>query len=288
MDNPFGLAAHHRGLLFIMLAAALAEALWRGRYDIMAFLASLGILVGQQVLRPLDALFLGPMFRAIAAHAPVSWPAGDWRTWVVAFVGVEFAYYWFHRLSHRVRWMWATHAVHHSSTELVLPAALRLGWTGPISMGWVCYLPLLLLGFPPRVVAVLLGANLLWQFWLHTEAVGRLGLLEEVLNTPSHHRAHHSCDDAFLDCNFGGVLIVFDRLFGTFRREPDGGGLHYGLKGHAPSTNVFEIALGEWRRLFAAMGRAHGLFAKVRVALGPPDEDVDHSAGGALTSGKSI
>lgn len=139
------------------------------------------------------------------------------------------AYYWFHRFSHTVRWLWATHAVYHSASEFTLPAAVRLGWTGLFSLGWLIYLPLILTGFPPLMVATLLAANLLYQYTLHTEAIDRLGPLELVLNTPSHHRAHHASDVPFLDCNFGGMLIIYDRLFGTFRRESDGGGLTYGL-----------------------------------------------------------
>ncbi|WP_240950356.1 sterol desaturase family protein [Novosphingobium sp. ERN07] len=178
---------------------------------------------------------------------------------VAGFFAVEFAYYWFHRFSHTVRWMWATHAVHHSSREYVLPSAVRLGWTEFFSLGWTFFAALVLIGFPPTVVAVLLGANLIYQFPLHTEAVRRLpNWVEAVFNTPSHHRAHHASETEFLDCNFGGVLIVWDRVFGTFRAEPHDRALRYGLVHDLDSRNPVRIALHEWRRLFGDIARARG------------------------------
>lgn len=247
LDRPWAVLA--------LLALALAEYGWRVHrvrrgYDVRAAFASIGVMLGGALVKPVGALVIGGAFLSTAALAPRQFATDDWRVWLAGFFAVEFAYYWFHRFSHTVRWLWTTHAVHHSAAEFTLPAAVRLGWTGVFSLGWVIYLPLILIGFPPLVVGSLLAANLLYQYPLHTEAVGRLGPLELVLNTPSHHRAHHASDLHFLDCNFGGVLIVFDRLFGTFRREPDGGGLTYGLTRPLASHNPVVIALREWVRLF--------------------------------------
>lgn len=267
------LAFRHPWILLVMLALAAGEFAWRRRargYDLAAAGASLGVAVGQAVIRPVTGIVLAAIFATLAGWAPFHLPAGDWRTWAAAFIAVEFAYYWFHRASHRVRWMWATHAVHHSAQEMVLPAAIRLGWTEFFSLGWVFFASLVLIGFPPLVIAVLLSLNLIYQFPLHTEAIGKLGPLEWVFNTPSHHRAHHSRDEAFLDCNFGGTLIVFDRMFGTFRAEPHEGGLHYGLYKRETGNNPFRIALGEWRVLFADIARAQGLREKLRIAVSAP------------------
>jgi len=263
----------HPWVLLVMLLAIAGEYLWRrrgGGYDMGSALASLGVALGQAVIRPITGLALAAIFTALFAAAPVKLPVNDWRTWVGGFFVMEFTYYWFHRASHRVRWMWATHAVHHSARELVLPSAIRLGWTEMLSLGWLFFAAIVLAGFPPVVVAVLLGLNLIYQFPLHTEAIGRLGPLEWVLNTPSHHRAHHSSDPGFLDCNFGGVLIVFDRLFGTFREEPVGGGLNYGLVHGMNSKNPVRIALHEWGRMFAAMRGKDRVIDKIRIAVGPP------------------
>ncbi|WP_067738938.1 sterol desaturase family protein [Novosphingobium naphthalenivorans] len=268
------LALQHPWILAVMLALVAAEILWRRRsalgYDGRAAVASLGVAIGQTVFRPLTGILLGSILFALADVSPLHFPADDGRTWAAGFFAVEFAYYWFHRFSHTVRWMWATHAVHHSAREYVLPSAIRLGWTEFFSLGWVFFAALVLIGFPPVVVLVLLGLNLIYQFPLHTEAVGRLGVLEWVLNTPSHHRAHHGSEPEFLDCNFGGVLIVWDRLFGTFRAEPEGRRLRYGLVHELNSRNPVRIALHEWDRMLGDMRRAHGLGAKLKVALGRP------------------
>lgn len=246
-------------------------ALSRNRPHLGAALASFGVALGQTVIRPVTGIVLAAIFAAAFDLAPFKLAADDWRTWAAGFVAVEFAYYWFHRASHRIRWLWATHAVHHSARELVLPSAIRLGWTELFSLGWLFFAALMLLGFPPLVVAVLLGLNLIYQFPLHTEAIRQLGPLEWVLNTPSHHRAHHSRDAQFLDCNFGGVLIVFDRLFGSFRAEPAGGGLNYGLVHEFDSKNPLRIALHEWGRMLASMRGAKGIRAKLQFALSAPD-----------------
>jgi sterol desaturase/sphingolipid hydroxylase (fatty acid hydroxylase superfamily) len=271
MPRPF----QHPWILLLAILLALAEFAWRWRsgrgYDGRAALTTLGVAAGQLLLRPLNVAATGFMLGLVARFAPWQAPIGDWRWWIVGFFAVEFAYYGFHRWSHRVNWLWATHAVHHSPRELVLPAAIRLGWTEFLSGGWLCFAPLVLLGLPVRMVVILLAANLAYQYLLHTEAVRRLGALEYVLNTPSHHRAHHSCETAYLDCNFGGVLIVFDRLFGTFRAEPREGGLAYGLVHPIESRNPLRIALGGWRALGARMRLARGPGSRLAVAFGRPE-----------------
>lgn len=267
---------HRPWLALVFLALAIGEYVWRRHahargYDRGQVLASLGIALGQAVLRPLNGLVILSAASLSGDITPWQFSMADWRVWVAGFFVVEFAYYWFHRTSHRVRWLWATHAVHHSATQMVLPAAIRLGWTGTISGGWLFFIAPVLIGFPPIMVALLHGINLAYQYLLHTEAVGRLGPLEWVLNTPSHHRAHHSRDTEWLDCNFGGMLIVFDRLFGTFRAEPEGGGLRYGLVHGEATNNPLRIAFGEWRRLFSALRRTPGWRARIRIAFGPPE-----------------
>ncbi|MBT0669868.1 sterol desaturase family protein [Novosphingobium profundi] len=268
------LALQHPWILLIALALAGGEMLWRRRtradYDAAGALASLGVALVQAVTRPLGGIILGLAFLSAAALAPVQFPVDDARTWIAGFFAVELAYYAFHRMSHTTRWLWATHAVHHSAQQYILPSAVRLGWTELVSLGWLFFLALIFLGFPPLVVTLLLGANLLYQFPLHTEMVGRLGPLEWIFNTPAHHRVHHASEAEFLDCNFGGVLIVWDRLFGTFRSAPDGRTLRFGLVTPCESHNPLRIALFEWRRLFADMARAKGLSGKLRIALGRP------------------
>jgi sterol desaturase/sphingolipid hydroxylase (fatty acid hydroxylase superfamily) len=190
--------------------------------------------------------------------------------WGALFLATEIAYYWFHRASHRVRWLWATHAVHHSATRFNLSAAVRLGWTGQLTGAFVFFLPLAWIGFPPVAIGAMLSAGLLYQFFLHTAFPVRLGPLEWVLNTPAHHRVHHACNEDCLDKNYGSVLIVFDRLFGTFAAPPPHEPLRFGLKGRTRSVNPIAIALGEWAHLLRDTRNAKGARAKLRTLLGAP------------------
>ncbi len=262
-------------LLIVMLLFALGEWAYislvlRRTYSVGASLASLGIAAGQSALKPLTTALIIPVYAAAYAATPLRLPLDDWRVWVFGFFAMEFAYYWFHRCSHRINWLWATHAVHHSANELTLPAAVRLGWTGPISGGWLFYVPLFLCGLHPSMVMALLAINLLYQFGLHTELVRHLGPLEWVLNTPSHHRAHHASEAPWLDCNFGGVLILFDRMFGTFVPEPSEGGLRYGLTRPIEGHNPLRIAFHQWGVMADAMVRARGVRDMVIILFGTP------------------
>lgn len=173
-----------------------------------------------------------------------------WWNVLLLFVGIEFFYYWFHRASHRIRWFWASHIVHHSANHFNLSAAYRLGWTGGISGSGVFFMPLAWLGFEPVSIAIALALNLIYQFWIHTELVPKLGILEWVLNTPAHHRVHHASNFAYIDRNYGGVLIIFDRLFGTFASEQVANPPVYGLTHPIQSNNPLTIALHEWFNIY--------------------------------------
>jgi sterol desaturase/sphingolipid hydroxylase (fatty acid hydroxylase superfamily) len=214
-----------------------------------------------------------------------SWLAWEHRIWTVPldswwgmallFLGVELAYYWFHRLSHEVRWMWATHAVHHSPEHLTILAAYRLGWTSAISGGWVVYLPLMVLGFHPLAVFGMLSLNLLYQSWIHTDLIPKLGWLEWVLNTPSHHRVHHAVNPLYLDRNYGGVTVIFDRLFGTLVPERAEEPCRYGLTTPVGSNNPFVIAFHEWARMGRDVLKARGAREVLGTLFGPPGWKAD-------------
>ncbi|MCA0356223.1 MAG: sterol desaturase family protein [Proteobacteria bacterium] len=260
--------------LVVILTLVLVELVWRMReghgYDGRSALTTLGLVAGNIPAAALNAVVLGGLYTAAWRVAPIHLPLDDWWTWVLGFVAVEFAYYGFHRASHRVRWLWASHAVHHSSEQMTLLSSLRLGWTNLLSAGWAFYVPLILIGFDPKLVVLLLTLNLRYQFFLHTEAKISLGPLEWLLNSPSHHRVHHGRNDAYLDCNYGGVLIVFDRLFGTFRPEREDEPVEYGLKGRTADANPFKLVWREWADVFSAMRAAKTVGGAIRVALSPP------------------
>jgi hypothetical protein len=176
-----------------------------------------------------------------------------WSGWVACFIGQEFCYYWYHRAAHRVRWFWCTHAVHHTPNQLNLSAAYRFGWTGKLTGSSLFFMLAPLLGMPPRIVLMLLSLNLLYQFWIHATWIPRLGPLEWILNTPSAHRVHHAANLEYLDGNYGGVLIVFDRLFGTYIAERADTPCRYGLVADdrlQPADGPGEIEFHQWRALW--------------------------------------
>jgi len=158
--------------------------------------------------------------------------------WALAAIAWDFLYYWFHRFSHEISILWAAHAVHHQSEEYNLSTALRQTSTGFL-FGWIFYLPLFVIGFPLEVVLTVNAANLLYQFWVHTRLIGRLGPLEAVMMTPSHHRVHHAQNERYIDKNYGGMFIVWDRLFGTYEPESDDDPVIFGVRKPLASWNPF-------------------------------------------------
>jgi len=189
-------------------------------------------------------------------------------SWIVALIGVDFIYYWWHRTSHRVNLLWAAHAVHHQSEDYNLAVALRQAVLTPFT-SLPFSLPLALIGIPPLVFVVADSVSTLYQFWIHTEMVGRLGPLEAVLNTPSHHRVHHARNPEYIDRNYGAILIIWDRLFGTF--APERARPIYGITRPFHSFNSIRAQLQPVIDLVATSLRAPRLAERLRVWLAPPE-----------------
>lgn len=224
---------------------------WRPVYSWMEVETTLGLLAGWMAASFLSALLLsginGYAYEVRLGEIGTS-AAGP----LVLLLAGDFLYYWAHRASHAIRWLWASHAVHHSSTQLNFLASLRQGWTDLVSGTWLFWLPLGLIGFAPASWSLFFVVLMVWQLWIHNEWMGRLGVLEYVFVTPSHHRVHHSLQDGHRDRNFGGILIVWDRMFGTFVDEGAVAVTDFGLeRGHVPSTNPVVVAFEEWRKLIA-------------------------------------
>ncbi|MCW2600388.1 MAG: sterol desaturase [Frankiales bacterium] len=170
-----------------------------------------------------------------------------WTAWAIALLGVDFFYYWDHRAGHEIRLLWASHVIHHSSQRYNLSTALRQTWTGEYTV--LFFLPVALLGVPVEIVLASWSVNLLYQFWIHTEVIDKLWApVEWLLNTPSHHRVHHGVQQQYLDRNYGGILIVWDRLFGTF--EPEGERVRYGLTKNLETSNPLRVATHEYVALW--------------------------------------
>jgi len=170
-----------------------------------------------------------------------------WWAWIACFVLDDLAYYVFHRTAHRVRWFWASHVNHHSSQHYNLSTALRQSWTGFIALGFIFRLPLMLIGFHPAMVFFVGGLNLIYQFWIHTEVIQRFpAWFEAVMNTPSHHRVHHATNPRYLDRNYAGVFIIWDRMFGTFTPEVEEEPIRYGIVKQLGSFNLLWSVFHEW------------------------------------------
>ncbi|MFS8036873.1 sterol desaturase family protein [Xanthobacter sp. AM11] len=232
--------------------------------------ASLVVAVGNKLIGAVTASIAAIPVLFIFQHRLFDIPMQGVLPWVALFLAVDFCYYVHHVVMHKVRWLWATHAVHHSATRLNLSAAVRLGWGGHLSGGVLFYLPLVVAGFPPLAVFGMLGAGLVYQFFLHLARPPGLGPLEWVLNTPRHHQVHHAANASVIDRNFGGVLIVFDRLFGTFAQAPQHEPLIFGIGGATASRNPLAIVFGTWGQMLRDARHARGLGGKLRALFGPP------------------
>jgi sterol desaturase/sphingolipid hydroxylase (fatty acid hydroxylase superfamily) len=263
-------------ILPLVLTAALVEGVWLSRsrpegYDWKASACSLADLVGRQLLRFVPLAIIAPWLAWAWEHRLFTQSLDKVGSILLLFFGLEFFYYWYHRFSHTTRWFWAGHSPHHSPNQLNLSAAYRLGWLGRLTGSTLFFTPLVLLGFTPTVVLASLVLNLLYQFWLHADWIPRLGWLEGIFNTPSNHRVHHARNPEYLDANFGGVLVVFDRLFGTYIPERDDVPCDYGTITPAVSSrNPFVLNFSPWIGLFKDLRTARSPREVWTYTFGPP------------------
>ncbi|WP_425097606.1 sterol desaturase family protein [Tropicibacter sp. S64] len=198
---------------------------------------------------------------------------------ILCFILDDLRYYWVHRFGHRIRWVWASHVNHHSSQHYNLSTALRQTWTYTFTFMMVVRAPLILLGFHPAMVLFCGGLNLIYQFWIHTEAIDRLPKwVEAIMNTPSHHRVHHGRNPRYLDANYAGVFIVWDKLFGTFVPEDPAEKPDYGLVHNIGTFNPIRVAFHEWVGIWRDITQP-GLTLRQRLlyAVAPPGWSHDNS-----------
>jgi sterol desaturase/sphingolipid hydroxylase (fatty acid hydroxylase superfamily) len=201
-----------------------------------------------------------------------------WWSWVALFFAEDLCYYWFHRSHHEVRLLWAAHVSHHTSQYFNLSTALRQPWFTPIS-GPIFWLPLALVGFPPAMILTAQAVSLIYQFWIHTETVQKLPApLEWLLNTPSHHRVHHGKNISYLDRNHGGVLIIWDRLFGSFAAEDAREPVRYGITHDLTTFNPLRIAVHEVVAIAQDLRKARSLRHAFGYLFAPPGWSPDGSS----------
>ncbi|GAB1388242.1 sterol desaturase family protein [Rubrivivax sp.] len=257
-------------LALIAIEFAVGRLRGRDSYRWPDAMASIGLGVLSQLVA-VATRFFGIGIYAIAYEQVALWrlPADAWWVWLAALLGYDFLYYVHHRFGHRVALGWAAHAVHHQSEDYNLSTALRQTGSGFL-LGWVFYLPLALLGVPPLVFGSVALIDLLYQFWVHTQQVGRLGWFDRWFCSPSNHRAHHAVNDRYLDRNYGGILIVWDRLFGTFVEEDDADPCVYGTRSPLRSWDPIAANLQVYRELLQASRAARRWRDKLRVWIAPP------------------
>ena len=230
-------------LLAIIIVAIILEAAWsiykkKASYNTKDALGNLIILIGNNVLKPLSLAWKLIVFNAIIPYQIFEIPTNVF-TVILTFFAAEFAFYWYHRISHETPFLWSLHHTHHSSKWMNFTTAVRLNWLGGF-FSPIFFVPFILIGFSPEIFVGSLAVGLFYQFFLHTEAVGRLGFFEGwLLNTPSAHRVHHGSNAKYIDKNYGGMLIIFDRLFGTY--EPETEKVKYGVTTGFSSHNPIKI-----------------------------------------------
>ncbi len=231
--------------------------------DSFASLAmGVGYLVVEAGLKLLPFAGLAWLYQFRLFDIPIAW----W-SWVLLLFAEDFCYYWFHRSHHDVRLLWAAHVNHHSSTHYNLTTALRQSWTTPIT-GFVFWAPLPLLGFPIEMILIQKAISLLYQYWLHTELIGKLGWFGIAFNTPSHHRVHHGRNPVYLDRNHAGIFIIWDKLFRSF--EPEREPVDYGLTKNIHTFNPFRIAFHEWRAMLSDARHAKTWRGRLGYLFMPP------------------
>ena len=259
-------------VFLLLIAAEFAVGRWRGRdtYRLPDALASIGLGVMSQLVGVFTKLLLVGIYTAVyEALAPWRLPASSPWVWAAGLLLYDLCYYWHHRAGHRVALLWAAHAVHHQSDDYNLSTALRQTSTGWIA-GWVFYLPMALLGFPPLVFGVVALVDLLYQYWVHTQQVGRLGWFDRWFCSPSNHRVHHAVNDCYVDRNYGGILVVWDRLFGSFQDERVDEPCVYGTRSALRSWNPLRANLQVYAELARDCRHARSWADKVRVWFKPP------------------
>jgi sterol desaturase/sphingolipid hydroxylase (fatty acid hydroxylase superfamily) len=260
--------------IYLLAIAIEAWLSWRrglGRYKPSDTLASLSMLVTAGLVELLPRLLAVYLMIWLHDISPLRDVVGrQWWAWVLLFFLDDFTYYWFHRCNHEVRFMWAGHVNHHSSQYYNLGTALRQG-VGERLYKFAFWMWLPLLGFDPAMIITMVGISLFYQFWIHTEAVDRLpGWIEAVFNTPSHHRVHHGSNDRYLDRNHGGILIIWDRLFGTFSPELDSEPVRFGLTSNIESDHPWVVLSHEYRAIWRDLQRADNWQQRWRYLLYAP------------------
>ena len=241
-----------------------------GLYKFRDTLAGLGLLIGNFMIGLLtkSSIFFLYIYLYQFKFITVNELLPTWAVWIVTFVMIDFVYYWYHRFSHRVRFMWAVHMNHHSSEEMNFTVSLRQAWFGPITkVPFFIVMPLI--GFDPIITAVAGVASTLWGVIGHTQWIRRLGVLEYILVTPSSHRVHHGSNECYIDKNYGNLLIVWDRLFGTFAEEIEP--VRFGIRENVKTFNPIKITFMFWQQMVSDFKNSKNQKERLLSFFGKPE-----------------
>lgn len=266
------------GFILLMVVESILTASRKVRgYETKDTFASLAMGVGNVIVAFFAKAYAYVVYD-FAALFQVTQIELTWWTIPALIVCEDFCYYWFHRLHHEVRLFWAAHVNHHSSTRYNLSTALRQSWTTPLT-GPIFWAPLAVIGFDPAAILFAQSVSLIYQYWIHTELIDRMGPLEAVMNTPSHHRVHHGRNVRYLDRNYAGIFIVWDKLFGSF--EPEAEPLDFGLTKNIHTFNPVKIAFHEWQAMWRDARGADSWRESLAYVFQPPGWSPD---GATLTA----
>ena len=267
-------------ILAFLLIIILAEIIWSWKndkkaYEVKETFSNLAVFVGFQFSKIIFTGYQLALLGFFTGLAPFAMPHNGW-VFLLTFVTTDFIYYWFHRTSHIWAPLWAFHMVHHSATHMNLTAAYRLNWLSAI-ISPLFFIPAALLGMPAEYIAASYALNLVYQFFLHTEAVDKLGILEGFIDTPSAHRVHHGSNPMYIDKNFGGVFLIWDKLFKTYQPETEK--VNYGLTTGPMGYNPFNLVFKGFTDLFTG---------KLKLKVNSPAYSDDSPAVQKLVAGKSV
>lgn len=242
----------------LVLLALIIEIIWSNRkkksvFNLKESLGNFGIFIGNNIMKPISLGWKYLLFGWVAQFQFFSIPTTI-ITVILTFIVAEFGFYWYHRISHETTLLWTLHHTHHSGMKMNLTTAVRLNWIGAF-VSPLIYIPFVLLGFSPDILIICIATGLFFQYFLHTEAIGKLGIFEgKIFNTPSAHRVHHGSNEVYIDKNYGGALIIFDRIFGTYQPETEK--VNYGVTSGFFSNNplklnflpIYVYIKGNWKR----------------------------------------
>ena len=270
--TEFDIYAYGVPIVLLLIAAEVIYSTVNGLglYKFRDTLAGLGLLIGNFMVGLLtkSSIFFLYVYLYQFKFITVNELLPTWAVWIVTFVMIDFVYYWYHRFSHRVRFMWAVHMNHHSSEEMNFLVALRQAWFNPIfRVPFFFILPLI--GFNPLLTLIVGAASTLWAVIQHTKMIGKLGPLEFIFVTPSAHRVHHGVNDEYMDKNFGNILIIWDKIFGTYQAEEEQ--VVFGLKRNVKTSNPFIITVFTWKEILEDFGNSRDIKDKIKSIFGAPE-----------------